>query len=126
MGTQLTVRLLPPSDHTDPVSHFLASMNYLFEHALQNASDNYMVGITIQNEINQSDQHIELSFRRKGQLFGDVIWSVFEKLSQSNFTFNALDRLVVTVHSAMMPVVLVVLRPWVDKSLSWRFLREVS
>ena len=32
-GTQLTVRLLPPEDvSTDPVSHFLASVNDLFEH----------------------------------------------------------------------------------------------
>jgi len=30
MGTQLEVRLLPPSDATDPVSHFLASLNDLF------------------------------------------------------------------------------------------------
>ena len=52
MGTQLTVHLLPPSDEddTDPVSHFLASVNDLFEHALQNASNSDMVGITIQNK----------------------------------------------------------------------------
>jgi len=33
-----------------------------------------------------------------------VIWSVFEKVSQSNVRFNALDTLVVTVHSVTMPV----------------------
>ena len=88
--TQLTVRLLPPSDDTaDPVSHFLASVNDLFQHALQGASDSDMVGITIQNGINQNDKPIGISFRRKDQLFGDVIWSVFEKVSQSNSRFNA-------------------------------------
>ena len=103
--TQLTVRLLPPSDDTaDPVSHFLASVNDLFQHALQGASDSDMVGITIQNEMNQNDKPIGISFRRKDQLSGDVIWSVFEKVSQSNSRFNALDRLVVTVHSVKMPV----------------------
>ena len=81
VGTQLTVRLSTPSDDIDPVSHFLASVNDLFEHALQIASDSDMVGITIQNEINQSDKPIGISFRRKGQLSGDVIWSVFEKVS---------------------------------------------
>ena len=48
MGTQLTMRLLPPAedeDDVDPVSHFLASVNNLIEHALQNVSDSDMVGI---------------------------------------------------------------------------------
>jgi len=31
-----------------------------------------------------------------------VIWSVFEKVAQSNARFNALDKLVVTVHSVRM------------------------
>jgi len=33
-----------------------------------------------------------------------VIWSVFEKASQSNSRFNALDTLVVNVNSVKMPV----------------------
>jgi hypothetical protein len=32
------------------------------------------------------------------------VWSVFEKVTQSNARFNALDRLVITVHSVRMPV----------------------
>ena len=35
---------------------------------------------------------------------GEVFWSVFEKVSQSNTRFNALNTLVVTVHSVNMPV----------------------
>ena len=35
---------------------------------------------------------------------GEVEWSVFERDSQSNSRFNALDTLVVTVHSVKMPV----------------------
>jgi len=104
LGTQLTVRLLPPSDKENPVSHFLASMNDMFRHALRGVSDSDMVGITIQNEVNQNDKAIGISFRRKDQLSGDVIWSVFEKVAQSNSNFNALDKLVVTVHSVRMPV----------------------
>jgi len=49
------------------------------------------------------DKAIGISFRRKDQLSGEVIWSVFEKVSQSNSIFNALDTLVVTVHSVKMP-----------------------
>jgi hypothetical protein len=49
VGTQLTIRLLPPSDATDPVTHFLASVNDLFEYALRDCSDSDMVGITIRN-----------------------------------------------------------------------------
>jgi len=64
-----------------------------------------MVGMTIQNQVNQNDKHIGINFRRKDQLTADVIWSVFEKVSESNSRFNALDTLVVTVHSVKMPVV---------------------
>jgi len=62
-----------------------------------------MVGITIQNHVNQNDKPIGISFRRKDQLSGEVIWSVFEKVSQANARFNALDTLVVNVRSVKMP-----------------------
>jgi len=52
----------------------------------------------------QNDKTIGISFRRKDQLSREVIWSVFEIVSQSNARFNALDTLVVIVHSVMMPV----------------------
>jgi len=86
------------------VGNFLASVIELFEYALQDVSDGHMVGITIQNQVNQYDKPIGISFRREDQLSGAVIWSVFEKVSQSNARFNALDTLVVTVHSVKMPV----------------------
>jgi hypothetical protein len=101
------VVLQPPQEeeeHVKPIDHFLASVNDLFEYALRDVSDNDMVGITIQNEVNQNDKVIGFSFRRKDQLSEDVIWSVFEKVSQSNSRFNALDRLIVTVHYVKMPV----------------------
>ena len=103
VGTQHTVRLLPPEDNSDPVGHFIASLNALFEYLLQDVIDSDMVGITIKNQVNQSDKPIGISFRRKDQLSREMIWSVFEKVSQSNARFNALDTLVVTVHSVTMP-----------------------
>jgi len=103
-GTQITVRLLPPSYNVDPLNHFQASVNDFFENVLQNMSDSDMVGMTIHNDVNQSDKPIGISFRRKDQLSGDVIWSVYEKVAQSNSRFNALDTLVVNVHSGKMPV----------------------
>jgi hypothetical protein len=63
-----------------------------------------MVGLTIQNCVNQNDKPIGISFRRKDQLSGDVIWSLFEKVAQSNSRFDASDTLVVTVHSVTIPV----------------------
>ena len=106
VGTQLTVRLLPPSEGEDsnPMSHFLASVSDLFEYALQNCEDSDMVGITISNEVNVNDKAIGLSFRRKDQITPDVIWSVFGKVAQSNARFNALDKLVMTVHSVKIPI----------------------
>jgi hypothetical protein len=37
------------------------------------------------------------------QISGDVIWSVFEKVSQLNSKFHALDTLTIEVHSVRMP-----------------------
>ena len=81
MGTRFTVRLLQPSNDRYTVSYFLPSVNDLFELALQNLSDNDMVGITIQNRVNHNDKPTGISFRRKDQLAGDVIWSVVESLT---------------------------------------------
>jgi hypothetical protein len=63
-----------------------------------------MVGITTSNEVEVKDRAIGISFRRKDQIMGNVIWSVFEKVAQSNARFNALDKLVMTVHSVRMPI----------------------
>jgi len=73
VGTQITARLLHPADNSDPVGHFLASVNELFDYALQDVSDSDMVGITIQNRVHQNDKAIGISFRRKDQLPGEVI-----------------------------------------------------
>jgi hypothetical protein len=63
-----------------------------------------MVGLTIRNEGNAQDKAIGISFRRKDQLSEDIIWSVFENVAQSNARFNALDKLIVVVHSFKMPI----------------------
>jgi len=104
VGTQLTARLLPLTDISDPVGYFLARVNELYDYALHDVSDGYKVGITIQNQVNQNDKPIRISFRRKDQLSGEEIWSVFENVSQSISRFNALDTLVVKVHSIKMPI----------------------
>jgi len=100
-------RLITHSDNSNPVAYFLASVNDLFEHALRDVDDSDMVGITIQNQVNQNDKPIGISFRRKDQLSEDTLWSVFERLSQSNSGFSALDSLVDTVHSVKIPSVFV-------------------
>ena len=88
----------------DPVSHFLASVNELFDYVLQNVRNGDMVGITV-HEVNQSNKPIGISFRQKDLLSGDVIWSVFEKVAQSILRFNTLDILTIVVHSVRMPIV---------------------
>jgi hypothetical protein len=105
-GTQLAVRLLPPSSgvDTNPVSHFLTSVTDMIEYAVRNTRDSDMVGLTIRNTVNMQDRAIGISFRRRDQLSENVIWSVFEKMAQSNARFNALDSLIVDVHSVRMPV----------------------
>jgi hypothetical protein len=88
---------------TYPMSHFIASVTDLFEYALRVFRDSDMVGIHIRNQINVQDKAVGLSFRRKDQLTENVIWKVFEKVSQSNGRFNVLDQLIVEVHSVRIP-----------------------
>jgi hypothetical protein len=93
VGKHFTVRLHPPSDlDFNPIDHFLASINDVFEHVLQDVQDSDMVRVAIRNEVNQSDKPIGLSFRRRDQISVDEIWSVLEKVTQSNSRFNALKH----------------------------------
>jgi hypothetical protein len=105
-GTELKVRLLPPiaGDNSDAITHFQASVNDLFDYALRNSEDSDMVGITIHNEVNLLNKSFGISFRRRDQISDEVIWSVFSKVAQSNGRYNALDRMIVVIHSVNMPV----------------------
>jgi hypothetical protein len=104
VGTQLTIRPLPPSDDTDPVTHFLASVNELIEYDLRDCGDSDMVGITIHNEVNGQDKPVGFSFRPKDKVSGEVIRNVLDRVTKNKARFGALDRLIVTVHSVKMPV----------------------
>jgi hypothetical protein len=107
-GRELTVRLTaPPSTSTaarDPAQHFANSVYKLFEYALRDLVPGYTVGISIHNADNQPDRPIGLSFRRMDQISRDVLWSVFEKVTQSNAKYQALDTQTFHVHSVRMPV----------------------
>ena len=104
-GIQLTVRLNPPSSpDANPVVHFVASVNDLFEHALQDVGDENMVGIAIHNESNQNDKSIRIIFRRRDLLSVDAILSVIEKVTMTNVRIKALDKLTVVLPTVRMPV----------------------
>jgi hypothetical protein len=96
--SQLTVSLHPSTEAgTNPVKHFLSGINDPFEHDLQCVRDGDMVVVAIHNDINQNDRAVRISFRRRDQVAGDVIWSVFERVVQSNARFNALNSLTIVV-----------------------------
>jgi hypothetical protein len=63
-----------------------------------------MVGISIHNAYNQQDRPVGLGFRRRDQISREVLWSVFEKVTQSNAQYKALDTLTFHVHSVRIPV----------------------
>jgi hypothetical protein len=63
-----------------------------------------MVGVSIYNADSLQDRPLGLSFRRRNQISREVLWSVFEKVTQSNADFEALDTLSFHVHSVRMPV----------------------
>ena len=50
-GKQWMVLLNPPNS-SDSITHFVASVNELFDQLLQNVDDGDVVGITIHNEVN--------------------------------------------------------------------------
>jgi len=104
-GTQPVVRLLTPSDGTDPVSDFLASLNDSFRHAIQNLSESDMVGITIQNRVYQNEKPIGIRFRLRTSWRG-MLYCLWSKRFHNETRFNALDKLIMTVHSLRMSVVL--------------------
>jgi len=75
----------------------------MFDHLLENVGNGNMVGINIHNEVNQTYKPTGFSFRRKDQISSDVIWSAFDKMSQSDSRFNASDTLTVVLQSIKMP-----------------------
>jgi hypothetical protein len=85
-GRQVTVRMLaPPSASAaaqDPTRHFANSVDELFEYSLRDLDPSDMVGISIHNANNQQDRPVGLSFRRRYQISRDVLWSVFDKVTQ--------------------------------------------
>jgi hypothetical protein len=76
----------------------------MFEYALRDCRGSDKVATTICNQGNVKDGAVGLSFRRKDKFNENVVWLVFEKVTQSNVRFNALDKLNVDVHSVRMPV----------------------
>lgn len=63
-----------------------------------------MMDISIHNAGNQQDKPIRLSFRRRDPFSPKVLWSVFEKVMQTDARYVALDTLSYHVNSVKMPV----------------------
>jgi len=103
-GRQLTVRLTAPPPTSTVAHYFVDSVDALFEYYLRDLQPSDMVGISIHNADNQQARPVGLSFRRRYQISRDVLWSVFEKVTQSNARYQALDTLTFHVHSVEMTV----------------------
>ena len=98
-GRELTVRLTAPPPSSTTARYFANSVDARFEYSLRDFHPSDMVGISIHNADNQQDRQIGLSFRRRDQISRDVLWSVFDKVTQSNARYQALDTLTFHVHS---------------------------
>jgi hypothetical protein len=107
-GREQTVRMTSPpvarAAEQDPAQYFAHSVDDLFDKTLRDLDSSGMVGISIHNADNQQDKPIGLSLRRRYQISRVVLWSVFEKVTQANAKFQALDTLTFNVHSVKMPV----------------------
>jgi len=73
VGRKLNVRLTRTSHNRNSVAHSLASVNDVFENALSDVDDTYMVVVRVENEVNQNEKPVGISFRWKDQLSGDVL-----------------------------------------------------
>ena len=102
-GKRLTVWLTTPAS-SSAAGHCTDRMDAIFEYSLRDLEPSDMVGISIYNVDNQQDRPIGLSFRRRDQISRVVLWSVFDKVTQSNATYQAVDNLTFHVHSIGMPV----------------------
>jgi hypothetical protein len=83
-GRELTVRLTAPPP---AAQHFADSVDQVFEYSLRDLQPDDMVGISIHNADNQKDRPVCLGFRWRDQISREVLWTVFEKVTQSNARF---------------------------------------
>jgi hypothetical protein len=60
--------------------------------------------MSIHNADNRQDRPLGLSLRRRDPISLDVLWSVFENVTQSNARYQALVTLTFHVHSVRMPL----------------------
>jgi hypothetical protein len=102
-GRELTVRLTAPPPATSAARHFAESVDEVFDYSLRDLQPDDMVGISIHNANNQQERLVGISFRRRDLISREVLWSVFEKVTQSNARYQAYDTLTFHAHSVRMP-----------------------
>lgn len=92
-GIEVNVRMTVPPPARDPARLFASSVDDMFEYSLRDIDPGDMVGISVHNEDNQQFMTIRLRYRRKNQISGDVLWSVFQKVTQSKANYQATDTI---------------------------------
>jgi len=65
--------------------------------------DRDLVRLRIRNTENVQDKLVGISFLRRDQFKGDVVWSVLGKVIHSNASFALTDRLEVHLDHVRMP-----------------------
>lgn len=81
----------PPQARTavrDTARHFANSVEEPFEYSLRDLDPSDMVGVSIHNADNQQNRPVWMSFRKRDQISRDVMWSVFDIVTQSNALFT--------------------------------------
>jgi hypothetical protein len=104
-GKELTVRMTAPTSAVAEIPRdILPTVEELLDYLLRDPNPSDMVGISIHNADIQQYKPIGFSFRSSDQISKDVLWSVFEKVAQTNARYQALDNLTFRVYSDKMPV----------------------
>jgi hypothetical protein len=99
----LLIKFNNPGEEQQPMTYLKECITALIEYLVREFPDRDMVVLSIRSTENLQDKAIGISLRRRTQLKPDVVWSVLDKVVQSNARFDLTDRLEVHLDHVRMP-----------------------
>jgi hypothetical protein len=103
-GRSLLIKFNSQGEEQDPATYLKECITALTNHLVDKVPDRDLVGLRIRNTENLQDEVVGISLRSRDQLKADVLWSVLEKVIQSNARFALTDRLEVNLDHVRMSV----------------------
>jgi hypothetical protein len=102
-GRSLLIKFNCMGEEQDPATYLKECITALTNYLVDKVLDTDLVGFRIRNTENVQDKVVGISLRSRDQLKADVVWSVLEKVVQSNARFALTDCLEVHLDHVRMP-----------------------